>query len=281
MARGDDASSKEFLPPPEIDTTVASNARVYDAMLDGKDNYEVDRVVRDQLIDAAPNIQNVTRDNREWLIRVTRFLAGEAGIGQFIDCGSGLPSTENTHQVVQRLDREAQVVYVDNDPIVLAHGRALLEENDRTHFCPADFTCPDELLVDPVVTKYIDWDEPIALLQLATMHHLADAELPHNVMAAYVDALPSGSYVALSHFYDPADGSELADLAQRLEKILLTSTMASGRFRTHDEIAAFFDGLELLPPGLTCLADWWPDGPRSGPLPDVQRLILGGLGRKP
>lgn len=264
-----------------IDTTVASTARVYDAMLGGKDNYEVDRINRDQLLEVAPELKDMTQDHREWLIRVTRFMAGNAGLSQFIDCGSGLPSAENTHEAAQRLNPDAEVVYVDIDPIVLAHGRALLEENSRTRFIQGDLTRPTELLADPVLGKHIDWNTPLGLIQIGTMHHVTDEQQPLDVMAAYVDALPSGSFVAISHFYNPRDGSELSKLAERLEKAFLGGSIASGRFRTYDEIDALFSGLEYVDPGLSVLADWWPDGPRNEPLADVQRLILGGVARKP
>ncbi|ASR35641.1 hypothetical protein BAY61_12250 [Prauserella marina] len=264
-----------------VDTTSASIARVYDAMLDGKDNYAVDREVRSQLIAVAPDIQTMTRDNREWLIRVSRFLASEVGLDQFLDLGSGLPSAENTHQVVQRLNLNARVVYVDNDPVVQAHGRALLEENDFTFFSPADLTRPSELLADPVVRKHIDFDEPLALYQISTLHHVPDDQRPHDIMAELVDALPSGSYIALSHFYDPADGSELSALAKKLEEVLLSGPMGSGRFRTRTEIEEFFADLELVSPGLVLPCDWWPDGPKTKPKLDVQQLILAGLARKP
>jgi hypothetical protein len=269
--------------PPEtlIDTSVASIARVYDAMLDGKDNYEVDREVRRQLIEVAPDIQTMARDNRDWLIRVSRYLAGEVGIAQFLDCGSGLPTAENTHQVVQRLNPDARVIYVDDDPVVQAHGRAILEENPLTHFSSADLTRPQDLLADPVVTTYLDFDEPMALYQISTLHHVPDEQRPHEIMAAMIDALPSGSYVALTHFYDPADGSDLAKLARQLEAVLLTGPMGSGRFRTRAEIAAFFSGLEIVEPGLVLPCEWWPDGPRTKPLLDIQQLLLGALARKP
>ncbi|HEX8870371.1 MAG TPA: SAM-dependent methyltransferase, partial [Lentzea sp.] len=157
--------------PVYIDTTKASIARVYDAFLNGKDNYEIDREVLRRVQQVAPEAQTLAFDNRNFLIRAARFIAGETGITQYLDCGSGLPTAENTHQVVQRIQPEARVVYVDNDPVVLAHGRALLEENDQTHFSAANIFNPKEILEDPIVRKHIDFSEPIAFFQLGTLHH--------------------------------------------------------------------------------------------------------------
>jgi SAM-dependent methyltransferase len=264
-----------------IDTTKPSIARCYDAALGGKDNYEVDRKFIRELQLVSPEIGQFTWDNRKFLIRVTRFLAGEAGVTQFLDCGSGLPTAENTHQVAQRIQPEARVVYVDNDPVVLAHGRALLEENDRTHFSAADIFKPREVINDKNVRMHLDFSKPIALFQLGTLHHYEGERSPQSIMAEYVDALPSGSYVAISHFCDP-ETRELTELAHRLEQIFVHSPLdTSGVFRTRAEIEGMFPGLELIEPGLIRCADWWPDGPRIKPLEPVQHCIVGAVGRKP
>ncbi|MFC7344758.1 SAM-dependent methyltransferase [Saccharopolyspora griseoalba] len=265
---------------PVMDTAVASIARVYDAMLGGKDNWAVDRAVLDALTAVEPSMQVLARDNREWLIRVCRFLAGESGVEQYLDCGSGLPTSENTHQVVQRLNPEARVVYVDNDPSAVAHGRVLLAENDRTFFADADFTEPDRLLAERAAQR-LDFTEPIALFQVNTLHHVSDQQDPRAVVQRVVDALPPGSYLAISHFHDPADGSELSAKARELERVMLSGPMGSGRFRTRAEIEALFCGLELVSPGLVLPRDWWPDGPRQHQPLDAQQLILAGLARKP
>lgn len=267
--------------PAHIDTTKASIARVYDAFLGGKDNYEVDREVYRMVLKIAPESPELARDFRTWLIRAVRFLAGAAGIDQFLDCGSGLPTAENVHQIAQRINPDCKVVYVDNDPIVAAHGRVLLEENDRTHFVVADLRYPKVLLDHPVVKKHLDFDRPLALMQCATLHHLEDSDNPREIMQTYIDALPSGSYVGITHFYDSADGSKYSELARGIETTFRTSSMGTGRFRTREEIMSYFDGLELLEPGLVLLADWWPEGPRIKPLPDSGHIALGGLARKP
>jgi len=266
--------------PADIDTAKASVARVYDAFLGGKDNYEVDREVFRRVQQAAPEARLLAWDNRNFLIRVTRFIAGETGVTQFLDCGSGLPTAENTHQVAQRIQPDARVVYVDNDPIVLAHGRALLEENDQTYLSAADIFEPREILDDEIVRKHLDFSQPIALFQLGTLHHYDGERSPGDIMQEYIEGLPSGSYVALSHFFDP-ESSEHSELARRMEQIFLHSPMGSGMFRTRTEIESMFPGLELVEPGLTRCADWWPDGPRVKPLDQVSHCILGAVGRKP
>ena len=266
--------------PADIDTAKASVARVYDAFLGGKDNYEVDREVFRRVQQAAPEARLLAWDNRNFLIRVTRFIASETGVTQFLDCGSGLPTAENTHQVAQRIQPDARVVYVDNDPVVLAHGRALLEENDQTHLSAADIFEPREILDDEIVRKHLDFSQPIALFQLGTLHHYDGERSPGDIMQEYIEGLPSGSYVALSHFFDP-ESSEHSELARRMEQIFLHSPMGSGMFRTRTEIESMFPGLELVEPGLTRCADWWPDGPRVKPLDQVSHCIVGAVGRKP
>ncbi len=267
--------------PAYIDTTKASIARVYDAALNGKDNYEIDREVLRQLRQVAPEACRLGMDNRDFLIRVTRFIASQTGVTQFLDCGSGLPTAENTHQVAQRIQPDARVVYIDNDPVVLAHGRALLVENDRTHFSAADIFNPEQIINDEVVYRNLDFSEPIALFQLGTLHHYHGERSLQSIMAAYIDALPSGSYVALSHFLDPETPEELSELARKLEKIFLRGPLGSGTFRTRAEIEGMLPGLELVDPGLVTCFSWWPDGPRIKPLDPVQHCIVGAVGRKP
>ncbi|MDI5977822.1 SAM-dependent methyltransferase [Amycolatopsis magusensis] len=266
--------------PVGVDPTRASIARVYDAMLNGKDNYEIDREVKRALLATAPELETIARDNRQWLIRVTRFLAGTIELGQIIDCGAGLPGAENTHEAASRVSSDVHVYYVDNDPLVAVHGRALLEGSDRTYFLEADLTKPDEVFAAAAEAGF-DRGEPAGLMQVSTLHHVHDDLGPVEIMQRYIDQLPSGSYVALTHFFDPEDGGPLSALAGRLQEIMVSGPMGSGCFRTRSEIAAMFDGLEFVQPGLTVLPDWWPDAPGAGELLDVQRLLIGGLGRKP
>jgi hypothetical protein len=280
--------SRETAQPPNeapkavvIDTTKASVARVYDCFLGGKNNYEVDRQVYRAVVDAAPQMERIARINRAWLIRVVRFLAGTAGIDQYIDCGAGLPTTENTHEAAQRINPMAHVVYVDNDPVVAAHGRALLEENQNTHLVMGDLTEPDEIFGHPTVTKLIEFDRPLGLIQCATFHHVPDSKQPAEVMRRYVDMLPSGSYVALTHFTDPRDDADGTELARFVEGVFSGSSMGSGYFRTHDQIMGLLAGLEVVEPGLVRVRDWWPDGPHLNPPDSVDKILLGAVARKP
>ncbi|WP_241996142.1 SAM-dependent methyltransferase [Kribbella antiqua] len=261
-----------------MDTTRASIARVYDAALNGKDNFEIDREVLRQVATVAPQVKDLAWSNRNFLIRACRFLAGQAGITQYLDCGSGLPTAENTHQVVQRLQPDAKVLYIDNDPVVLAHGRALLEENENTLFVSADIFDADDVLGRDEVTDFLDFGKPIAVIQNGTLHHYLGDDIP-ELMQTYVDAVVPGSYTVIAHFLDPQTPEHSA-LARKMEEKFVHSPMGSGAFRSWDEIRAMFPGQELVEPGLVLCDDWWPDGPRVKPLNPVEECIAGGVGRK-
>lgn len=266
--------------PAAIDTSKPSIARVYDVMLGGKDNFEVDRAFCEQLVRIAPEVPEVARSNRRWLVRVVRWLAHDAGIDQFLDIGAGLPTAENTHEVAQRINPHARVVYVDNDPTVIAHGRALLEGSDYTFFCAGDLTRPGEVLGDPVVTGNLDLDRPVAILQCLTLHHLPHTEQVRQIMTDYVDALPSGSYAALTHGQLPEGDDEES---RRILRAAASYRDTSGGFtlRTPDEIRSLLPGMELVEPGLVTVTDWWPEGPPPDSVPTMVRLLLGGVARKP
>ncbi len=279
MLRDETLPSDEAIPF-YADPTKASVARVYDAFLNGKDNYEIDREVLRRIQQVAPEATQLGWDNRKFLIRATRFIVSQTGVTQYLDCGSGLPTAENTHQVAQRIQPDARVVYVDNDPVVLAHGRALLEENDHTHLISADIFEPDHVINNELVHRYLDFSQPIALYQCGTLHHYSGERSPGDIMQEYIDALPSGSYVALSHFFDP-ETTEDSRLARRMEEIFLHSPMGSGWFRTQSAIESMFPGLDLVEPGIVLCADWWPEGPRIKPIAPVQRCIVGAVGHKP
>jgi SAM-dependent methyltransferase len=267
-------------PPVGVDPTRASIARVYDAFLGGKDNYEIDRAVLRGVQKAAPEAQQLATENRGFLIRACRFLAAQSGIDQYLDLGSGLPTAENTHQVVQRINPDAGVVYVDNDPVVLAHGRALLEENDRTHFVSADIFHPQEILGSAEIREHINFNEPLVLIQNGTIHHHDGSEAEAaEIMRTYIEALPSGSYVVFSHFLDPEN--EHSQVARKMEDMFLHSPMGSGTFRTRDQLTSLLEGLDLVAPGLVLCAEWWPDGPQLTGLNQVQQCIAGAVGRKP
>lgn len=258
--------------PTGIDVTKPSIARVYDAVLGGKDNFPVDRVIADQSQDIVPEIGDVARYNRDILGRAVRFMA-KSGIRQFLDLGSGLPTVQNTHQVAQSVVPDARVVYVDIDPIVLAHGRALLAENEFTTVVTADLRDPKTVLNLPQVRKFIDFDQPVGIMLVGVIHHLGDDEDPDGIVRAYLEALPRGSHFLLTHFCASSPD------ALALEGALLTS-LGTGRFRTLEEITAYFDGLELLDPGVVYLPQWRPDEPVGDELTVGQRLMAGGLAVK-
>lgn len=267
-------------PPVGVDSARASVARVYDALLGGKDNYQVDREVVAQLRAAMPEVADGAIENRAFLIRVCRFLARETGVTQFLDLGSGLPTADNVHQVVHRITRDAKVVYVDNDAVVAAHGRALLEDNDFTRFVEADIWQPDTVLHHEAVRTRLDFNQPIALLMLSVLHnHKGDRRRPAEIVREYVDALPSGSYLAVSHLLDPE--SEDTEARQALDKALRSGSLQGATFRTHAEVSEFFHGLDMVKPGLVRVVDWWPDGPHLRPRNLAQQLYVGGVGLKP
>ncbi|OPC79072.1 SAM-dependent methyltransferase [Embleya scabrispora] len=259
--------------PVGIDISTPSIARVYDAVLGGKDNYPVDRAIAEASLAIVAEIGDVARYNRAILGRAVRFMA-EQGIRQFLDLGSGLPTVQNTHQVAQAHSPEARVVYVDKDPIVLAHGRALLAENEYTTVVTADLREPADILNHPDVRALIDFDQPVGLMLVGVVHHLNDDEGPERIVEEYKAALPAGSFLFLTHFCASSPD------ALALEKALLTD-LGSGRFRTLEEIAAYFDGFESIDPGVVFLPQWRPEEPVQEPLTVGQRLMAGGIARKP
>lgn len=264
--------------PASIDPRVPSTARVYDAGLGGKDNYEVDRELLHKMQQVAPEITELALASREFLVRACRFLARDVGITQFLDCGSGLPTVDNVHQVVQRYNSYARVVYVDNDPVVNAHGRALLAEDDRSHFTSGNIFRPDELLHDETIRGELDWDEPVGLIHSMSMHFCADSDAT-SVMRDYVAALPAGSFVVFSHAFDPEDDHQ--EIAEGIEQVYAGASSGAVRFRTRAELETMLGGLELLDPGLVRPAEWWPSGPRSEPLKPAEHCLVAAVGRTP
>ncbi|WP_326836843.1 SAM-dependent methyltransferase [Amycolatopsis rhabdoformis] len=261
-----------------IDPTVPSTARVYDAGLGGKDNYEVDREMLRKVQAVAPEVTELAVVARRFLIRAVRFLARDMGIDQFLDCGSGLPTAENVHEVAQRFNPDAHVVYVDNDPVVLAHGRALLSDNENTRIVRGDIFRPATLLADPTVRRELDWNKPIALIHSMSLHFCADD--PAAVLREYRDALPSGSFLVFSHALDPED-DEYSVVARNIERVYQGASSGQIHFRTRAEIDSMLAGFEPIEPGLVQPADWWPEGPRVQPLKLSDHCLLAGVARKP
>ncbi len=263
---------------PSLDTTRPGVARVRDAALGGKDNYSIDRDLVAELEHATPGFKDLVRAERGWHVRAVRYLAG-IGVDQFLDCGAGLPTLfDNTHEVAQRHNSDARVAYADADCIVVAHGRALLQDGERSLVLQSDYTYPEELL--PAAGAFLDFTRPIGLLLTDTLHHVEDDAHPDKLMATYRDALAPGSAVVVSHWWDPGTGAE-HDAACALEATWQARCPNTGRYRTRAEIEALLDGLELVPPGLVAFDDWWPDGPSlTAPTP-TRRLGLAAVGIKP
>ena len=257
----------------EIDVSRPSIARVYDAVLGGKDNFPADRAVVEEVQKTFPDGGGAARVNRALLGRAVRFMA-QAGVDQFLDLGSGLPTVQNTHQIAQAVNPAARVVYVDNDPMVLAHGRALLADNKSTIVVTADLMEPERLLARPEVTGFLDLSRPLGLIMNAIIHHILDEEDPYGIVARYKKLMPSGSYLLLTHF------SNSSPEARGLEQVLLR-TLGRGQLRSRDQIARFFDDFDLVEPGIVHLPDWHPDEPVSRPLDISGLLYLGALARKP
>ena len=273
--------------PPEIDTTKPSVARVYDAILGGKDNFAVDRAVAAQAVKATGDGGKGARLNRAALGRAVRFMCRQ-GVTQFLDLGSGLPTVQNTHQIAQAVNPVARVVYVDNDPSAYVHGQALLTGDALTFVVLADIREPDKLLArlvcankkaelgsgDTEVAGFLDFAQPVGLILNAVIHHVLDEEDPHGIVARYIDALAPGSYLQLTHF---CDSSEQA----RANEQVLKKSLGRGQIRSREQIARFFDGLDLVEPGLVYLPEWRPDESVRRPLDPGSMLMLGGVGRKP
>jgi hypothetical protein len=274
-------ASDERPVPAGIDASKPNIARVYDALLGGKDNFAADRA----FIELAAQL--VTKDapvaaraNRAFLRRVVRFLAGEAGITQFLDIGSGLPTQGNVSEVAQDINPAARVVYVDNDPVVYTHSKALLVDSRTTEIITADIRRPAEILQNATVKRFIDFGQPVGLLLFAILHHIEDAEDPAGIMAVLRDAMPPGSYLALSSFRMP--GPEHPDVREAVittEK-LLAENLGTGRWRDDEEILSWFGDWDLLAPGLVPLAEWRPVMHGRTRKDDTYFTFYGGVARK-
>jgi S-adenosyl methyltransferase len=259
---------------PSFDTSVANQARIYDYLLGGKDNYEADRVATDAVLAIYPGVLFNAKANRTFLGRAVRFLAGEAGIRQFLDIGTGIPTAGNTHQVAQDVAPEARVVYVDYDPVVLAHARALLTSNEAgaTRYIDADLRDTDTILSQ--ARQLLDFTKPVAITLLAILHAIPEDDQPHAIVAKLLDAVPPGSYLALSHI-----ASDLLDVAtqQGITGVSDQMIQQDFAFRSHDEVTRFFDGTDLVPPGLVRVEEWRPE---PGPADTARSSLWAGIGRK-
>jgi hypothetical protein len=263
-----------------INTSVPNPARIYDYLLGGKDNFPADRDVADQLLAIAPVAREVVEDNRAFLRRAVRFLTREAGVRQFLDLGSGLPTQGNVHEIAQADAPDARVVYVDNDAMVATHSQALLA-GDKTIAVQADLREPEAILAHPEVRELIDLDRPVAVLLLAILHFIPDEQDPFGIVARFRDRLPAGSYLAISHgtrdipVRPDMSAEQMAEMGAKVERLyqLTTSSLVT---RTRAEVERFFAGFELLEPGLVEIQRWRPDG-HDSLLPGG---FYGGVGRR-
>jgi hypothetical protein len=259
--------------PAEIDTSHAHPARIYDFLLGGKNNFPADRAVAEQLMVVRPELRDIMRANRAFLGRAVRF-AVDGGIRQFLDIGTGIPTAGNTHQVAQEVAPDATVAYVDNDPLVLVHARALMaaEGRGRTTIHQGDLRDPQAILNSPEVRAAIDFGRPVALLLVAILHFIADEERPAEIVAALRSALAPGSMVAISHAtYNPDQLDELERFTREYNK-----SAADLFIRRPADVEAFFDGFDLVEPGLVMVTEWRPE-PGTVALPPYAGM-RGGVG---
>ncbi|MGH3382099.1 MAG: SAM-dependent methyltransferase [Actinoallomurus sp.] len=278
MSRYEPEPEPSDLSRPKIDVSRPHAARMYDYYLGGKDHFEADRLTAEKALQSWAAVRTGVRENRAFLGRAVRYLAEEAGIRQFLDIGTGLPSANNVHEVAQSIAPESRVVYVDNDPIVLAHAKALLTgtPEGRTAFIQADLREPEKILDHPTTHEVLDLDRPLALMLVAVLHFIPDSDEPQRIIRTLVDALPSGSYVVASHVTPEHDPESVHGLEKQY-----CSAGVPARTRSMDELAQLvFTGLELIDPGVEIVSEWRPTG--IGPRPTaVEVSNYGGVARKP
>ncbi len=256
----------------DLDTGVPHTARVWNYMLGGKDNYRADREAGDRVMEANPDVPLLARASRAFLVRAVGHLAGEAGVRQFLDIGTGLPTFNNTHEVAQRIAPDARIVYVDNDPLVLVHAEALLTSTapGATHYIEADLHDPDAILNEAATV--LDFDQPIAIMLIAILHHIEGTDAAQRIVRRLMDAVPSGSYLAMAH----AVHSESMDEGARRWNLVGKPPLVP---RSPEEIAGFFEGLDLIDPGLVPTTRWRPDPLDVATVQDVDQYAA--IARKP
>jgi len=262
--------------PPEIDTTKAHSARLYDYLLGGKDNYPPDREAAERLMKVMPSALVTAQQNRLFMRRLTRFLATEQGISQFLDIGTGIPTSPNLHEIAQEINPAARVVYADNDPIVLAHAHARLTSAPQglVAYIHADMRDTDAIMTAPALTATLDLSRPVALSILSTLHFIPDNDQAYGLVRRYMLLLPPGSFLALSmgtaDFTPKGDGPAVS---------VLSANGLPVRSRTRTEVNAFLDGLELIEPGVVQVHQWRPDADAAG-VGDTQITLYCGVARK-
>jgi S-adenosyl methyltransferase len=263
-----DAGVDRGMPP--FDTTVASQARVWNYWLGGKDHFAADRAASEKVLTAMPSLLQIARASRRFLADAVTLLAETYGIRQFLDIGTGLPTADNTHEVAQRIAPDSRIVYVDYDPSVLRHAQALLTStpDGQTDFILADLRDTEAVLA--AAKRTLDFGQPIAIFLITTLHFIPDADGPHEIVKRLLDAVPPGSFLVLLHAPSDVRGEEVAEATRRYS--------AAGSFhpRPRAEVARFFDGLEMIGPGLVNLTEWW-----DAEEPDTGLAGYVGIGRKP
>ena len=263
-------------PPPDLHTDIPHSARVWNHWLGGKDNYPIDRETGDRVAERYPDIVTIARAARQFLGRAVTHLTSECGIRQFLDIGTGLPTANNTHQIAQRIAPESRIVYVDNDPLVLAHARALLTSSPegRTAYLDADLRDPAAILDE--AAKLLDFDRPVAITMIAILHHIGDYEEARSIVRTLTEPLVSGSHLVVSHSSNAIGGQASDEAVAQYNKFGRPPVTLRGV----DQIAGFFDGFELLEPGLVSTPRWRPEAAEIGAEPhEVDQF--GAVGRKP
>jgi hypothetical protein len=260
--------------PPQIDANVPHIARVYDYWLGGKDNFAADRELGEKTLQAYPNLVFSVRANRAFLARAVRFLAAEAGIRQFLDIGTGIPTANNTHEVAQRVAPQCRIVYVDNDPIVLSHARALLTSKPEgvCAYLDADLRDPDKILAAAADT--LDFSQPVAVMLIAVMHFIGDDAEASAIVNRLMDACAPGSYLTISHAASDIDAEQQTEMVRQLNQ----SVAEKATLRDQAGVTRLFDGYELLDPGVTRTAEWRPDSDLEAASPAA---VWAGVARKP
>jgi hypothetical protein len=255
-------------------TSVAHVARVYDYLLGGKDNFAADREAAEQAMRINPDIVSTAQANRAFLVRATTYLAGQAGIRQFLDIGTGMPTNNNIHQVAQSIAPESRIVYVDHDPIVSTHSRALLSSapEGATDYIEADLREPGKILAEAART--LDFSRPVAIMLIAVLHLILDRDDPYSLVSQLVSAVVPGSYVVISHAASDIDTGAMISMANRLNELMAQQSVP----RTHREVAAFFAGLDLIEPGLVRIPQWRPASVSES---SVRAQMWGGIATKP
>ncbi|GGQ44378.1 hypothetical protein GCM10010166_11140 [Couchioplanes caeruleus subsp. azureus] len=275
MTQDGEAPTPAEVAPPGVNPNVPHSARIYDYWLGGKDNFAVDRAVGEAMMKAIPGMRYMAGENRKFVHRAARDLVAKEGIRQFLDIGTGIPTRPNLHEIAQQIAPETRVVYVDNDPIVLVHARALMisSEEGRSEYISADIHQPQDILTDPVLLETLDLTRPVGLTLIAILMLLADEDDPWSLVAQLRDAMPSGSILALTHptaDFNPAEVDQAVAAATGAGMTLVP--------RTKEQVARFFGDWELLEPGLVPVSGWRPDSPVENP---EAAYYWAGVARKP